>query len=231
LNGALVEMQKAIVQNLTVNAILCLLLFLPAGTFDWPQAWIFLAIFNGAGLAIGTWLRNADPELLAERMKSPFSRGQRPRDRLVMIALGLFFCVWITFIALDARRFDLSHSPIWAQVVGAALVIGAFWGWVGVLRANRYAATTIKLQGGRGQTVISTGPYAIVRHPMYAYAVLLILGTPLLLGSMWGLLGVAFAMPLLAARAFGEEELLMNGLQGYRDYADRVQFRLVPWIW
>ena len=79
--------------------------------------------------------------------------------------------------------------------------------------------------------MISTGPYAIVRHPMYAYAVLLILGTPLLLGSMWGLLGVAFAMPLLAARAFGEEELLMNGLQGYRDYADRVQFRLVPWIW
>jgi protein-S-isoprenylcysteine O-methyltransferase Ste14 len=229
--GAQFAMLKAVFQNLALNAVLCLLLFLPAGTLAWPQAWIFLIIFNGCSQAIGIWLLKTNPELLAERMKSPFSADQRPRDRLVMIAIGVFLCVWLVFIGLDARRFGWSHVPPWAQAAGAALIAGAFYGWVGVLRANSFAAVTVRLQEERGQTVISTGPYAVVRHPMYAYAMLLLIGTPLLLGSLWGLLGVVVATALMAARALGEEALLMAGLPGYREYAAKVRFRLLPGVW
>lgn len=223
-------MLKAIVQNLCLNAVLCLLLFLPAGTLAWPQAWIFLAIFNGCGLAIGIWLLKTNPGLLAERMKSPFSADQRPRDRWVIIAMELLLCIWLVFIGLDAR-FDWSHVPPWAEAIGAALIAAAFYGWVGVLRANSFASVTVRLQQERGQTVISTGPYAIVRHPMYAYAVLLLVGMPLLLGSLWGLLGAPLIMSLMAVRASGEEALLMDGLAGYREYAEKVRFRLLPGVW
>lgn len=224
-------MLKAVFQNLGLNAFLVLLLFLPAGTFAWPQAWIFLVLFNICSQAIGIWLLKTNRDLLAERMKSPIGADQRPRDRVIMAAIALFLCAWLVFMALDARRFGWSHTPLWAQVIGAALIVGAFWGWVAVLRANSFAATTIRLQGERGQTVISTGPYAIVRHPMYAYTVPLLIGTPLLLGSLWGLLGVVAAMPLMGARALGEEALLMEGLSGYRDYAAKVRFRLLPGVW
>jgi len=224
-------MLNAVVQNLAFTVLLALMLFLPAGTPAWPQGWIFLALFVGCSQATGLWLLKRNPALLAERMKSPFSADQRPRDRAIIVAIMVLLCAWIVFMPLDARRFGWSHTPLWAQVIGAALILGAFWGWVGVLRANSFASVKVRVQQERGQTVISTGPYAVVRHPMYSYVLLLLIGTPLLLGSLWGLLGVVVVMPLLAARALGEEEVLMDGLPGYRDYAAKVRFRLVPGIW
>ncbi len=207
------------------------LLFLPAGTWAWPQAWIFLAIFCGCGFAIGVWLLKTNPDLLAERMKSPISPDQAARDRAVIIAIVLCFFAWFVFMGLDARRFGWSHTPTWAQVLGVLLIIGAFCGWAQVLRANHFASVTIRLQKERAQTVISSGPYAVVRHPMYSYALLLLIGAPLLLGSLWGLLGLAVFVPLLALRIFGEEAMLMDGLPGYRDYATKVRFRLLPGVW
>ena len=134
-------------------------------------------------------------------------------------------------MALDARRFGWSHTPLWAQMLGAGLIVAAFWGWFRVLRANSFATTTIQLQRERGQTVVTTGPYAVVRHPMYAYDILLLLGAPLLLGSLWGLAALVVFVPLLAARALGEEALLLARLPGYADYARKVRFRLAPGIW
>lgn len=148
-----------------------------------------------------------------------------------MGAILVVFCGWLVFMAFDARRFGWSHTPWWAQVSGAALIVSAFYGWVGVLKANTFASVTLRVQEERGQTVISTGPYAIVRHPMYAYAVLLFVGTPLLLGSLWGLFGVVLFIPLLAARVRGEETMLLDGLPGYRDYCAKVRFRLLPSVW
>jgi protein-S-isoprenylcysteine O-methyltransferase Ste14 len=164
-------------------------------------------------------------------MKSPMSADQKPRDRAVMGAISVAFFGWLVLMALDARRFGWSHTPLWAQALGAALILGAFYGWVGVLRANSFTAVTIRLQPERGQTVISTGPYAVVRHPMYAYALLLMIGAPLLLGSLWGLLGLVLFIPLLAARTLGEEIVLMDGLPGYREYAAKVHFRLLSGVW
>jgi protein-S-isoprenylcysteine O-methyltransferase Ste14 len=120
---------------------------------------------------------------------------------------------------------------VWGQAVGVLLILAAFWGWVGVLRANSYASTTVRVQAERGQTVISTGPYAHVRHPMYSWSLALMIGMPLLLGSLWGLLGLLIAVPLLAARALGEEEVLFGGLPGYADYSAKVRWRLVPGLW
>jgi protein-S-isoprenylcysteine O-methyltransferase Ste14 len=220
-----------IVQTVVGCVVFALLLFVPAGTLDWPQAWVFLALYFGSGLAIGAWLARTDPALLAERMKSPLSTDQKPRDRAVMAAIFLCFLGWFIFIALDARRFGWSHAPLWAQVLGAALIIAAFLGWVSVLRANTFAASTLRVQQERGQTVISTGPYAVVRHPMYAHALLFMIGVPLLLGSLWGLAGLLLFIPLLALRTLNEETMLLNDLSGYREYAGKVRYRLLPGVW
>ena len=222
---------KQLRQSFLFNGLVALLLFVPAGTLAWPEAWIFLGIFAGCGLATGVWLSRVDPDLLAERMKSPLRAGQRRRDRVIIAVMMGAMAGWLVFMALDARRFAWSDVPFWAQVLGAAMIVVAFVGWAAVLRANRFAVTTVRLQEERGQTVISSGPYAVVRHPMYAFALFLLVGTPLLLGSFWGLLGLAFFVPLLALRALGEEALLMDGLAGYRDYAARVRYRLLPGLW
>jgi len=220
-----------LLQNLAWFGLLGLLLFAPAGTLAWPQGWVFLLLFGACSAAFGLWLQRFDPDLLAERMKSPLSGDQNQRDRAVMAALMVGFAGWLPFMALDARRFGWSHVPPWAQVLGGALILLAFYAWAGVLRANRFAATQVRLQPERGQTVIATGPYAVVRHPMYADALLLLIGTPLLLGSLWGLAWLLLFLPLLAARILGEEAVLMQGLPGYRDYAAKVRFRLLPGVW
>lgn len=222
---------KVLLQSLLFAVVFGLLLFLPAGTLAWPQGWALLILFWGCGMALGVWLRRADPELFAERLKSPMSEGQTNRDRAVMAAILLAMAAWIAFMALDARRFGWSAVPLSAEILGAVMIVVSFLGWVTVLRANSFATTRVRLQPERGQTVISTGPYGVVRHPMYAYAILLMIGAPLLLGSLWGLLWLGLFLPLLAARLLGEEAILREGLPGYRDYAARVRYRLVPGIW
>jgi protein-S-isoprenylcysteine O-methyltransferase Ste14 len=188
-------------------------------------------VFFSCGLASGYWLLTTDPELLAERMKSPLRDNQKPRDRTVTAVLYAALCVWLVLIALDARRFGWSSVSSWAEPIGGVLVVGAFYGWYRVLRENAFAVTSVRLQPERGQSVISTGPYAVVRHPMYAVAIAAFVGTPLMLGSFWGLLGLLVFMPLLALRALGEETILASGLKGYREYAARVRFRLLPGVW
>jgi protein-S-isoprenylcysteine O-methyltransferase Ste14 len=206
-------------------------LLVPAGTMNWPQAWAFLVVFSGCGLVSGYWLLKTNPELLAERMKSPLRDNQKPRDRAVTAVLYAALCVWLVLMALDARRFGWSSVPTWVEPIGAVLVVGAFYGGSRVLRENSFAVTSVRLQPERGQFVISTGPYAIVRHPMYAVAIAAFVGTPLMLGSFWGLLGLLVFMPLLALRALGEETILASGLPGYCEYAARVRFRLLPGLW
>jgi len=222
---------KMIGHSLVSGVVLGLLLFLPAGTLAWPQAWVFMALFIGCSEAMGLWLSRRDPALLAQRMKSPYGANQKRLDRAVIVAITIAFVGWLVLMALDARRFGWSQTPLWAQLVGAGLILAAFWGWVGVLKANSFAAVTLELQAERGQTVISSGPYAVVRHPMYSYVLLLAVGAPLLLGCLWGLAGLLLFLPLLAARIHGEEAMLREGLPGYRDYATRVRFRLVPGLW
>lgn len=222
---------RLIVQNLVFAVILALLLFVPAGTLEWRQGWIFLVLFVGCSEVTGLWLLKTDPDLLAARMKSPMSSEQKSSDRAVMAAIFVAMIGWVLFMPLDAQRLGWSHTPPWAQALGAVLILLAFLGWATVLKANSFASTQILVQKERGQKVISTGPYAIVRHPMYAYVLPLMLGAPLLLGSLWGLLGIVLVFPLLAARALGEEAMLFESLPGYREYAAKVRYRLFPGLW
>lgn len=222
---------KLILHSLFFTAFLALLLFWPAGTLAWPQGWLFILLFVGCSEAMGVWLWQTNPSLLAVRMESPLSAKQQLADRAIIVCIMAAFVLWIPCMALDARRFEWSHAPGWMEVAGGLLIVAAFYGWAGVLKANSFASTTIRLQQERGQTVISSGPYAIVRHPMYAYALLLLVGMPLLLGSLWGLLALPLFVLLLTARTIREEAMLRTGLHGYGDYAAKVRYRFLPGVW
>src|SRR5262245_1020034 len=217
----------------TVLSIACMgaVLFAVGGTLRWPQAWVYLAEMLAAGLAIGLWLVRYDPALLRERMAPLFQRGQKAWDKAFVVALIVLWPFWYALIALDAARFRWSRVPLWLQIAGALMIALCIYIVYLTFRENSYAAPVVRIQSERGHHLIDTGPYAYVRHPMYAGALLFIFGTPLLLGSWYGLAAAIFIAALIALRAVLEERALAEGLEGYRDYAARVRYRLIPMIW
>jgi protein-S-isoprenylcysteine O-methyltransferase Ste14 len=222
---------RLVLQTVLFVAFLGLVLFAAAGTLDWPGAWLFLEIFGGGSLLIGLWLAWRDPALLKERMSPIVQRRQALADRILMPIAGLLFLGWLVGMAFDARRYHLSNVPQWLGYAGAALVALCFLAVLLVFRANTFAAPVIKAQTERGQTIVSTGPYAIVRHPMYGSVLFFFAGTPLLLGSWYGLLILPLILVLLAVRVLIEERTLRREFADYADYARKVRFRLVPLVW
>jgi len=163
-------------------------------------------------------------------MASPIQKDQKSWDKIL---ISVFFALWMSqyvLIGLDAR-YQWSHVPLWLQVAGAFVIALGLYAFHAVLKANTFAAPVVKIQSERKHQVVSTGPYAYVRHPMYAGAVPLIVGTPLLLGSWWGLVWGAALVALLGFRAVLEEDTLKAELEGYEAYAARVRYRLVPGVW
>ncbi len=208
-----------------------LLLFGSAGTVRWPEAWVLLAELGVIGLASGLVTARRDPELLRERMASPIQRDQKGWDKVLLL---VFFALWYAqyvVSALDAVRYHASQVPLWLKVLGALGVAAGLSIFHIVMRENTFAAPVVKIQKERAHKVISTGLYAYVRHPMYAGALPLILGAPLLLGSRYGVLCGLPVIALLGVRAVLEERMLMAELPGYADYAARVRYRLVPGVW
>lgn len=223
--------QRIVRQSVVGLAIMGALLFIPAGTLDWPAAWIYLAEIAVTSLAITVWLMRHNPALLAERMAPLIQRDQKSWDKVLMIALLSLWCAWFVLIGLDAVRYGWSALPVWLQALGGlAIIVGMYIVFL-TMQANSFAAPVVKIQAARGHRVASEGPYAIVRHPMYGGALLLILGTPLLLGSWWGMATVPAIVLLLGARAVLEERTLARELDGYADYAARVRYRLIPMVW
>ncbi len=222
---------KLIIKTVVWNAFQAALLFVAAGTVRWPAGWMFLAEFGGLGLALGVWLARHDPALLAERMSAGFQATQKTWDKVFMASLLVLWNGWFVLMALDAVRFRWSLVPIWVQAAGAALIALCMYVFYLTFRENTFAAPVVKIQAERGHQVVTTGPYALVRHPMYAGALLLFIGIPLLLGSWYGLAGAFVMMALLLTRIVMEERTLTNELPGYREYAARVRWRLAPGIW
>ena len=223
--------QRVIRKSVVGLAIMAALLFIPAGTLDWPAAWIYLIEVSIASLALTAWLMRHNPALLAERMAPLIQRDQKRWDKTLMIALLSLWCAWFVLIGLDAVRYGWSETPAWLQALGGlAIIVGMYIAFL-TMKANTFAAPVVKIQTERGHRVVSDGPYAIVRHPMYGGALLLILGTPLLLGSWWGLATVPAIVLLLGTRAVLEERTLARELDGYADYATRVRYRLIPMVW
>jgi protein-S-isoprenylcysteine O-methyltransferase Ste14 len=210
--------------------LFALLLFVPAGTLRWPGAWVYLAIMAVVSVWGFSWLKRHDPALLAERLRSPIQRGQLPADKLLMGAFMPLWFGWFVLMGLD-RRFGWSSMPVPLEVLGTVLLCLGIWLSWEVLKENSYAAPVVKVQKERGHKVVTTGPYAYVRHPMYASVILIGTGVPLLLGSWWGLLAVPLFMLVLAFRAVMEERMLTAELEGYADYAKHVRYRFVPLLW
>ncbi|MCI0434872.1 MAG: isoprenylcysteine carboxylmethyltransferase family protein [Gemmatimonadetes bacterium] len=223
--------QRLVRKSVVGLAIMLVLLFVPAGTLAWPAAWVFLLEFSLASALITRWLLRHNPALLEERMKPLIQREQKPWDRILMAAFLFLWCGWFVVMSLDAARFRWSEVPLWLQVLGAIAIAVAMYIMHVIMRTNSFAVPVVKIQAERGHRVISDGPYAIVRHPMYGGTLLLIAGIPLLLGSWWGLALSPVLILLFAVRAVMEERTLMAELPGYADYATRVRYRLVPMIW
>ena len=162
----------------------------------------------------------------------PLARDGQPWwDRLFLVGFIAFWFVWLAFMGADAARFHWSQMPPWLGILGALLVITGFAATMPVFAANSFAAPSVTLQSGRGQHVIDSGPYALVRHPMYAAAMLYLVGLPLMLGSWYGLIGSAAFIVGVSFRAVGEERKLARELPGYAEYMTRVPWRLVPYLW
>jgi protein-S-isoprenylcysteine O-methyltransferase Ste14 len=208
--------------------VMALLLFLPAGTMHYWQAWVYLVIFVGASWLTTVYLERNDPALLERRMRGGPTAEKEPRQKVIMLGASLGFIALLAVPALD-RRFQWSVTPVWLAVGGDILTAVGFYLIFRVYRVNTFTAATIQVTPD--QHVVSTGPYAIVRHPMYASASLYVIGTPLALGSYWGLLAAGAMLPFLIWRLLDEERLLARSLSGYTEYQKKVPYRLVPRIW
>jgi protein-S-isoprenylcysteine O-methyltransferase Ste14 len=225
LDGALNVNAKAWVSLFVMTIVIGALLFVPAGTIRYWQAWVYLGIYFIASFLITLYLTKRDPELLRRRMRGGPAAEKRKSQRAAMALATAGFLAAMVVPALD-HRFGWSRVPIFAVIVGEILT--ALWFYVAyrVFRENRFSAATVQI--AEGQTVISTGPYAIVRHPMYAGGLFSFIGTPLALGSWWGMLALAVVLPALVWRLVDEERLLRGSLPGYVEYSHRVRYRLIP---
>jgi protein-S-isoprenylcysteine O-methyltransferase Ste14 len=204
------------------------LVFISAWSFDYWQAWTLLAVYFGWSLAITLYLIDRDPKLLQRRMSGGPTAEKRPTQKIIMFFTSLGFIGLMILPALD-HRFAWSRMPPYVALAGDVLVALGFLAIFFVFKENTFSSATIELTPN--QKVISTGPYSVVRHPMYAGALVLLLGIPIALGSWWGLLVVAAMIPALIWRLFDEEKFLATNLPGYLVYQHEVRFRLIPLVW
>lgn len=219
---------RALRSSLRGTIAMAALLFISAGTFDYWQGWLFMVVFVGASAAITVYLAIKDPKLLERRMNAGPRAEKEPTQKILMFFAMTGFIALFVFPAFD-HRFGWSSVPSYICLAGDALIAFGFLLIFIVLKVNTYAASTIQI--AEGQKVISTGPYALVRHPMYAGALPLLIGVPLALGSWWGLFVLMLFMPALIWRLLDEEKFLQKSLPGYTDYCQKVRYRLVPFIW
>ncbi|WP_331373126.1 methyltransferase family protein [Sinorhizobium chiapasense] len=222
---------RLIVQTVIWFGVIAAVLFASAGTLAWPAAWIYLAVMLALSLIAGLMLARHDPALLKERLSAPIQKDQPFADKVLLTIILLFLFGSFAFMALDAVRFGWSSVPPWVQGVGAMALLLSIWFNYWTFRENSFAAPVVKIQKERAQSVVTTGPYRYVRHPLYASALIFVAGSSLLLGSWWGLGAVLVLLVLLAIRIRIEEKALRTGLAGYDAYAARVRYRLVPFVW
>ena len=220
-----------LVQTIVWFGFMGAIIFFAAGTIDYAGGWLYLGEMIAASVVFGAHIMRVDPGLLKERLKPPVQKDQPLADKLVLIPILLFIFGGMAFMAADAASWRWSMMPPAVQWAGCGLLLVAlsFIHWV--MRTNSFAAPVVKIQKERGQAVITTGPYAIVRHPMYFGALFYMAATSLVLGSWWGLVTVPFLALLFGIRIGVEEQTLRMGLDGYDDYARRVRWRLIPFIW
>jgi protein-S-isoprenylcysteine O-methyltransferase Ste14 len=206
-------------------------LFGAAGTLRWPAGWAFMILFFGFTIALTAWLVRHNPALLTERMTGIGKADQKTWDKIFFAVMNVLFLAWLVSMPLDAVRYHWSRMPVWVQGTGAALMLVSFVLFFLTFRENTFLSPAVRVQTERGHAVVSTGPYSIVRHPMYAAAAIFLIATALLLGSWFGALLALVLVIAIAVRAVNEEETLRAELPGYDAYMQRVRFRIIPRVW
>lgn len=219
---------KAFAGLLFLQVAMAALLFIPAGTLYYWQAWTFLAVYFASSLAITLYLMKNDPKLLQRRMSGGPIAEKQPAQKIIMSLVSPSFIGLLVIPALD-HRYAWSQMPPSVALAGDLLVAIGWLAIFFVFRENSFSSATIEL--APDQKVISTGPYALVRHPMYSGALVMLAGMPIALGSWWGLLVIVVIMPALIWRLFDEEKFLARNLPGYVEYQNKVRYRLIPQVW
>ncbi len=223
--------RKLIIAQVALTLLIYALpLFLPVGIRAWLAAWIFLALWLGFWFFILVWLFLRNPGLFWERMQLRTS-DQKGWDKIVGPFIYISLFGWLLFTAYDAAHFHWSPVPTWLQGTGVIILICSFVLFFLTFRENAYLSPLVRVQEDRGQTVIFTGPYHYVRHPMYAATLVFVIGTPLLLGAWFGILVGPVVAFVLAWRTILEERTLQKELPGYIEYTQKVKYRFIPYIW
>lgn len=220
---------KESIRRTIVGFVLSLaLIFIPAGTWHYWQGWLFLTVFTAMTTGFTIYMALYNKPLLDRRLKAgPKYEKERSQKKIITAMFAVFFAL-IVLPILD-YRFGLSPVPAWASIVGDSVVVFSFFAIFWVLSINSWAASNVGVEGA--QPVVDTGPYAFVRHPMYAFALFLCAGIPLALGSWWSIGLVVFFFPVLMWRLLDEERILQRDLPGYTDYMQKVRYRLIPKVW
>jgi len=222
--------RKALVLRTVAGiGLLLFVFFVPAGSFRWPQAWVFLALYVSGVAWFFIWTKKRDPGLLKERMSA--QKNVKAWDKKILRVYSVFLAALPIVAGLDAVRFRWSRLPFGLNVLGfAGLVLTnllAFW----ATKVNTFASAVVRIQTDRGHRVCSTGPYAHVRHPMYIAAILMAVSLPLALGSRYSFIPAAVIAGLFILRTVLEDNTLKEELPGYKEYAKKVRFRLIPGLW
>lgn len=219
---------RAFAGFMALFAVIAGVLFGLAGTPQDGRAWLMLAVFFGCAGIITVWLWFRDKALLERRMKAGPGSESDPTQNVVQGLAGLVFLAAFAVAGLD-RRYGWSHVPLAVSLAGDGMIVCGFLIVFLTFRENTFTAGTIEI--AEGQRVIGSGPYSVVRHPMYAGALIMIAGIPLALGSWFGLIPAALLVPVIMWRLIREEAFLVAHLAGYNDYRDRVRYRLAPMVW
>lgn len=205
--------------------LLALLLFAPAGTIGWWQGWLLMGVLFVPMFAAGLVMMAKSPDLLRKRLNAKEEQGEQ---RTVVALSGLMFVAAFVLAGLG-ERFDWPTLPDWASWAGAVAFLASYVLYAEVLRENAYLSRTIEVQ--EGQHVVDTGLYGIVRHPMYSATLVLFLSMPVVLGSPFAFAVMLAYFPIITKRIRNEEQVLEEGLDGYREYKQRIKWRLIPFVW
>jgi protein-S-isoprenylcysteine O-methyltransferase Ste14 len=218
-----------IIRTVTTILFILAVLFIPAGTLDWPEAWLFLFLYFTLVTGALIWMKKKAPGLLKERMSR--KKDTKSWDKKIMIAYSFCLVFLLGIPGLDAVRFRWSNIPLIGKVLGfIGFLPGmalAFW----AMKENAYASDVVRIQKDRGHTVCTSGPYRYVRHPMYSGVIIIMLCYPLSLGSLFTFIPVSIIIALFVFRTALEDKTLQAELSGYKDYSQKVRYRLLPGIW
>lgn len=231
------ESKKMTAGGFIFSSLITILIFpavflFASGNWLWLEGWIFSLWFDAMVLSNYIYLYQHDPALLTERSKAPGSDNQKQWDKYLLTGAYLMAFVWFIIMPLDAKRFGWSPTfAVWLKVLGGVALLPALYLIYRATVENTFLSILVRIQTERKQQVISTGVYGFVRHPLYLGVLLMLLGAPLLVGSIYGLIICLIAVFVLVGRIIGEEKMLVNELEGYEDYKKKVIYRLIPFVW